>query len=360
MSQHVRGTIAAGRGPATAGAGPIDRRPVVAGPDRVSREDLIRFTALDIVVVGDAVIDEWFSGTSRRLCREAPVPLVEVTERQRVPGAGGNTAANIAALGGRVRYFGVVGDDGPGMRLREELRLRGVDDRGLLVDAGRATTVKCRVLAKDQVVARFDLRDPRPWSPRVVDQLAGMVTDAIGQADAVVVSDYDDGATAGPVRRTIGAARDRMTCPLVVDAHAVLGWAGCRPTAVTPSLAEVLDIVGSGRGTGSSRSPAGGDRLGHLLLRRTNASMVVTTMDADGSVLYLPGGRVHRTSAAMPARPGRTIGAGDTFTGAFTMGIAAGFAPGTAAQLGQLAADVVVAKPGTAVCTLSELVGHGR
>lgn len=64
---------------------------------------------LDIVVIGDTVLDEWLAGSSHRLCREAPVPVVEVTESETAPGAAANTATNAAALGARVRYFSIVG-----------------------------------------------------------------------------------------------------------------------------------------------------------------------------------------------------------------------------------------------------------
>ena len=97
--------------------------------------DLIgRFAGALILVVGDVMLDEFIWGDVQRISPEAPVPIVELRQRSYVPGGAGNTAANIASLGGRVRLGGVVGADVGARQLGEALFSAGVEGTGLLVD----------------------------------------------------------------------------------------------------------------------------------------------------------------------------------------------------------------------------------
>src|SRR5438309_1444645 len=110
-----------------------------------------RFGDVDVLVVGDALLDCWLAGSSSRLCREAPVPVVTVDRRTYAPGGAANAAANVAALDGRVRFASVVGDDREGGRLREELAGRGVGVDAVVEVAGRRTPAKRRVVADRQM-----------------------------------------------------------------------------------------------------------------------------------------------------------------------------------------------------------------
>src|SRR5215212_3814074 len=99
-----------------------------------------------IVVIGDVVLDEYLIGRATRLSREAPVPVLELVERRRNPGAGANAAANVAALGGKPVMIGVIGTDATGRRLRAELARAEVDASGLVEAADRTTAIKTRIL----------------------------------------------------------------------------------------------------------------------------------------------------------------------------------------------------------------------
>src|SRR4051795_10979968 len=110
---------------------------------------------LTITVVGDVLLDEYLHGGAARVAREAPVPAVTVTRTDAVPGGAGNLAANLAALGARVRLIGVVGDDDAGHRFREALKRSGVDDGHLVTEPGRRTVLKRRLVAEGQLIARF-------------------------------------------------------------------------------------------------------------------------------------------------------------------------------------------------------------
>src|SRR4051812_21653445 len=80
-----------------------------------------------VTVYGEPMLDGWWHGTSTRLAREAPAPIVGLTRKEGVPGGAANTAMNLAALGARVRFVGLVGDDEAGEQVRSALADAGVD-----------------------------------------------------------------------------------------------------------------------------------------------------------------------------------------------------------------------------------------
>src|SRR5262245_25867940 len=117
---------------------------------RASRMTLTDLSAMwrgaTVLVLGDALLDGWYVGSPRQLCREAPVPVVGVNEISYACGGAANTAANVAALGGRAVLGAAIGDDPDGARLRTRLRSAWVDAR-LVTVPGRRTVAKRRVVA---------------------------------------------------------------------------------------------------------------------------------------------------------------------------------------------------------------------
>ncbi|EMY32181.1 bifunctional D-beta-D-heptose 7-phosphate kinase/D-beta-D-heptose 1-phosphate adenylyltransferase HldE, partial [Arthrobacter crystallopoietes BAB-32] len=118
--------------------------------------------APQVTVVGDVMLDGWFSGRIDRFCREAPAPVVDLAHRDYAPGGAANTAMNLAALGARVRIVGLAGRDEAGSRLRGLLAAAGVDTAGLVEHPEVMTTTKYRVIGGDQIMLRMDERTPRP------------------------------------------------------------------------------------------------------------------------------------------------------------------------------------------------------
>lgn len=282
------------------------------------------------------------------------MPVVDVDTAEEAPGGAGNTAANLAALGARVRLVGVVGDDRRGGRLARLLAERGVTAE-LVTAPGRRTTLKRRLLAGGQLVARYDEEDHAPLPDAVEREVLDRLARVLPGADVVVACDYSAGVCTGAVRRTL--ARHR---PLVVDAHAVAPWREAAPTVVLPNYAEALRLLGEERdGRGNA------DRVGFLLsrsarlLETTAADMVITTLDGDGTLLHRRGREPYRTYAE-PVPDHLTAGAGDSYTAAFALWLAEGAAPEEAARAGQAAAAVVVRRPGTATCSHEEVVRRMR
>ncbi|GAB4100942.1 PfkB family carbohydrate kinase [Sinomonas halotolerans] len=304
-----------------------------------------------VVVLGDVLLDRRFEGTSERLCREGPVPVLDVQRVQDAPGGAANTAMNLAALGARVRLVGVAGDDEPGSALVQCLAAAGIEDRWLVRRPGAATAVKARMVADGQLLLRVDTC--RTASDDEAADVARAASAALEGADAVVLCDYRLGALAALDRDDLRDAAHT----LIVDAHSAADWAGLHADVATPNAAEAAALLGA--------APPHGDRgrwaaeHAHEIARATGASHTVVTLDRDGTVVLGPDGARHRT-LAHPAPEQNAVGAGDTFTAGLALALAAGLGIDDAADIAQAAADAVVESPGTSTCSAEQLAERLR
>ncbi|OWV09286.1 D-glycero-beta-D-manno-heptose 1-phosphate adenylyltransferase [Micromonospora wenchangensis] len=217
-----------------------------------------------VLVVGDAMLDEWRFAESERLCREAPAPIL--TLRRRITAAGGaaNTAVNVATLGGRALLVAPVGADVAGDELHDCLDRAGVWDR-TVSEPHRPTPVKRRMLAGNQILLREDSGDPDdPLDDDGVGRLLTALSCATeelravagGLAPTLVVCDYGLGALPAPVRAWLVAHRHRYAT-VALDAHDLADWRGLNPTVVTPSFAEATRLLArAAAGFGAPPAPA--------------------------------------------------------------------------------------------------------
>lgn len=325
------------------------------GPDAADR---IAEGRPSVVVVGDAVLDVWKWGHCERLCRQAPVPVIDIERSSTVPGATGNTAANLAALGARTRLVGLTGDDWASTALRDALERSGVDATRLRRAAGRATPVETRIVADDQIMARYDEGGRTAAHDPEVDALLASLDEALSAAAAVVVGDQH-GALGDSMCRALAARRERLPL-LILDTHHPGRWRRLGPDLVRLDADDAIAVLGLSRADGD-RPPTNAkqrvelfDRHRHRLFEAVGASTIVITLDRAGSVLLDEDRPVHRTWA-QPVPESRSAGAGGTFVAALTLALISGMPLTSAVELAQAAADVVVHRQATAVCTTGQL-----
>jgi D-beta-D-heptose 7-phosphate kinase/D-beta-D-heptose 1-phosphate adenosyltransferase len=154
----------------------------------------LRALAPRVTVVGDVILDGWWNGHSERITREAPAPVVDVSERVYAPGGAANTAMNLAALGARVTLVGLIGQDESGQRLLRLLEAAGVDVARVLSVEGAATITKIRIVSDDHVLIRVDEGGGNRFGADQLGRLAQAAVDATAGADALVECDYGLGA----------------------------------------------------------------------------------------------------------------------------------------------------------------------
>jgi rfaE bifunctional protein kinase chain/domain len=315
------------------------------------------FSSKRVLVVGEAMLDTYFVGTSTRLCQEAAVPVVAIRERHDAPGGAANTAVNLAALGCTVELLSVVGDDDAGHRLRDLLRQRGVGLDLLVVAAGRQTLAKQRVVNGDQIVVRFDQGHADAVPPEVELRLRERLATAVIEADAVVVSDYAYGVVTDGLLRQLRRLHRRFGHCLAVDARDLRQYRPLGPTLVKPNLVEAVNLATWSEGDPVAQPLSRAEiaaTIADTVLDRTGAQIAAITLDADGALVAERGQTPYRTTS-MPADQARTAGAGDTYLATFTLALAAGAQTPQAAELAARAAGVVVQLDGTATCTAAAL-----
>lgn len=313
-----------------------------------------RFAGMRVVVVGDAMLDSYFDGEAERLCREAPVPVVNVRRRADQPGGAANTAANLAALGADVVLLAVLGPDGEGAVLRHALERRGVDTGHLVTVEGRATLAKSRLSAAAHLLLRFDQGDTGPVDGPAEAQLLASLRELFPACDALVISDYGYGVLTPAVIDTIETLNAAFPRVVVADSKRLRAYARVGLTAVKPNFDEAVRLLGPRRLEGPAGRVAAAQTNGPRLLDALNTQIACLTMDRDGGLTFERGAPPYRTYA-VPQPHTRAAGAGDTFVSALTMALAAGGSAPEAAELAAAAAAVVVGREGTAVCGAAEL-----
>jgi D-beta-D-heptose 7-phosphate kinase/D-beta-D-heptose 1-phosphate adenosyltransferase len=148
-----------------------------------------RFAGLRVLVVGEAMLDGYLYGVTERLCREAPVPIVDVARRVLAPGGAANAAVNARSLGAEVTLLSVVGADDEGATLRRVLADHGVAGTALVEDPSRRTLVKQRLVADGHMLVRIDQGSTGALPAASERALRGGLTDLACGHDAIVVSD---------------------------------------------------------------------------------------------------------------------------------------------------------------------------
>jgi len=316
------------------------------------RDTLTRFTGRRIVVVGDVMLDHFEFGRVDRMSPEAPVPVVRFVRDEYRLGGAANVAHNVSALGGRPRIVGLVGDDAAARQLRQGLTQANVDDTGLVVDAGRPTTRKVRIVTmRNQQVARLDFEADGEASAATEDALVQQVSAAAAKADAIVLSDYSKGVITLKVIAAAVAAGRAAGVPVLVDPKVPKAERYQGASLLTPNHHEAELMTQS-----TIRTVDDIRQAARQLHERTGGNVLITWGEHGMWVLDRSGGRTVEESLPAAAREVADVtGAGDTVIAVLALGLAAGAPLITAARLANLAAGIVVGHFGPTAPTMKEL-----
>ncbi|HET9725909.1 MAG TPA: PfkB family carbohydrate kinase, partial [Gemmatimonadales bacterium] len=198
-----------------------------------------------VVIVGDIMLDRYLVGDTERLSPEAPVPVVTVRERHARLGGAANVAMNVAALGARSLLVGVVGDDGDGATIRQELAVARLDDRYVLSVAGRPTTSKTRIISRAQQIVRIDDEVESLLDGSDLERLIKVARDALADADALLLEDYNKGALPPKLIAAVMEIARRRGIPIVVDPKFRQFFEYAGATVFKPNRRELESALGA-------------------------------------------------------------------------------------------------------------------
>lgn len=322
-------------------------------PERI-RELLASLAGRPVIVLGDLILDEYVTGDADRLSPEAPVPVLVVEREFDRLGGAANVARNLAALGARPILLGVIGDDAPGRRLTAALAEAGISGDRLVVERGRRTGVKTRIVCRGQQLVRIDRETVGPIADDSAARLATALAEAAGEASAVVWSDYGKGVFSDSACGRYAAAQPASLWSIVdpVPAH-MAAYAGVRATA--PNEKETLAALGRRPEAAADDT----DALPRALVERFGFDEVYVTLGARGLAWRTRAGE----HAHVPTEARQVFdvsGAGDTVVAVLALLRGAGVAIDEAVRIANLAAGVVVGKLGTASVTPDELIAAAQ
>ena len=308
------------------------------------------FSNKKVVIIGDLVADQFLNGTISRVSREAPVFILRHDNTHTVPGAAANAAVNVASLGGKPRLIGLTGQDTNAEILVNTLETNSVECGHIVADPNLSTTTKVRVLAGQhyaarQQVIRIDYENSTGISDAVKQKLQHNLAVVAGDADAIIVSDYNYGAVFPEIYQDASAISRERNIPLIVDSRFRLTDLSNATTA-TPNREEVEQILGKDfTADDCSRLR---ERLGLEALLVTNGNQ--------GMLLFQKAHPPLQIDAVGSTEPVDVTGAGDTVIAAYALGLASGLTFAHSAHIANHAGGIVVMKKGTAFVSTDELL----
>ncbi len=300
------------------------------------------FSRARVLVVGDVMLDRYWFGDVSRISPEAPVPVVRIERTEERPGGAANVARNASALGAAAGLLSVVGEDEAGNALERLVRAEGVR-ASLHRDATLATTVKLRVIGRQQHMLRIDF-ETAPSHEVLADKLSEFEA-SLENYDVVVLSDYGKGGLTH-IERMIAAARKRGRTVLVDpkgDDYARYRGANL----VTPNKKELREVVGRWKDEADMTVRA------QRLRAELGCDALLVTRAEEGMTLYRAGSVQHERAKAREVSD--VTGAGDTVIATLAVMLACGAELPDAMHVANHAAGIVVGKLGTAVVHPDEL-----
>lgn len=296
-----------------------------------------------VLVVGDVMLDRYWFGEVERISPEAPVPVVHVGRREDRLGGAANVARNAAALGAKVTLAGIVGRDEPGREVHAMLSDAGINPALVDDDEAHPTTLKMRVLGRQQQMVRVDF-EGRP-SDSCVQALTNRVLQLMADHDVVVLSDYDKGALA-QVAALIAKARE-LGLPVLVDPKG-LDYSRYRGASlVTPNRSEMQQAVGHWRDEDDLNARA------QQLREQLALEALLVTRSEQGMTLFMQDSRHHVDAQAHEVFD--VSGAGDTVLATLAVVRGTGASWIDAMRWANRAGGIVVGKLGTSTVTVEEL-----
>ena len=296
------------------------------------------FSNINVLVIGDFMIDHYIMGTSNRISPEAPVPVVTPKKEYSIPGGAGNVAMNLSTMGADVTCVGVVGDDIWGERLLSILKNQGINIDFIDIVKNHPTTLKQRIYSDGKQVARLDTEKIIHWSSK--DWTPSFVYEDAQNYHACILSDYNKG-----VVKNANINTNHLIVDPKKDDFSVYHGADI----VTPNLNELQRATKIKIQDDESIVDACNDLIG-----KYNFNYIVAKRGPAGMTIVGKNNFVTHIDAHSIDNPDVT-GAGDTVVATLSLAYVATNDIEFSARIANKAAAIVVGRPGTATITLDDL-----
>lgn len=308
------------------------------------------FSNYKVMVIGDIMMDQFLWGEVSRISPEAPVPIVRVEKETFLLGGAANVVNNLLGLRGQVLLAGVIGSDGMGRKLLRRLQSLGTTTEGIVVEEGRPTALKTRVIAHQQQVVRVDREKVAPILPETLSALLRLLRKNLSRIQGIIVSDYGKGVISQELMTGIKKIAGDHSLPILVDPKPQnMDWYH-RVSLITPNHIEAGLAVGK-------KIESKEDLLwvGTELLKKTKCESVLITRGQEGMTLFSKKNKIeHIPTVAQKVFD--VTGAGDTVIATLILSLVGGMNIIQACMAANYAAGIVVGEVGTAAVKANDLI----
>jgi len=305
------------------------------------------FSGIDVLIIGDVMLDRYHFGTVSRISPEAPVPVVNVKKMTQTLGGAGNVANNIAHLQSGAVMIGACGKDSDGQTIKS--MLDDIKTKYAFVETDYPTTTKLRVIGDKQQIVRLDFEEIKPLKGQPAEDAINHIKNGLDKCSAVVISDYGKGfCTFEMCEEVIRLAANRKV-PVVVDPKGSDWRKYAGATTITPNVKELEEAIGR---------PVGNDDeeiiiAAREIIEKTRVDYLVVTRSEKGITIVWRNEYMHIPTEAREVFD--VSGAGDTVVASLALCLGKGYEISEAVKVANKAAGIVVSKVGTAPVLLREL-----
>ena len=304
----------------------------------------------NILVIGDLMIDHYLWGKCERISPEAPVQVVAIEKETALLGGAGNVINNLSALGAKVSVLSVIGKDTNAEELKQMLEEIAVNIENLVVEEGRDTSKKSRIIASQQQVVRYDKESTDDISEKSQAQIVENFKEKILSCDMVLLSDYGKGVLTKELTRTLIDIANHENKKVLVDPKGIDYTKYTGAYLLTPNKKEAIEASKVEIKDESTLLEAI-----QKLKNECSLEVGLITLSEDGIAIYEDELRIHPTVAREVYD---VTGAGDTVIASLGFSLACGYDIDKAVKFANLAAGVVVGKIGSATATLNEIIEY--
>ncbi len=302
----------------------------------------------NILVIGDLMIDHYLWGKCDRISPEAPVQIIDVQKEEYLMGGAGNVVNNLLSLGANVGICSVIGDDESGEFIGERLGQKGVKKEGLIIQNGRKTTKKSRIIALHQQIVRVDKENKEDISKESQELILSRIEIVLDFYDTVLLSDYAKGVLTPWLTKSIIKLASSKNKPVLVDPKGSDYSKYKDATLITPnkkeaSIATNIDIVNDEEL----------QKVGMKLKNDLDLKYSLITLSEDGMAIFE---KDMRKIPTLAKEVYDVTGAGDTVLASLGFALSCGKDIFEAANFANSAAAVAVGKVGSATVSLEEIV----
>lgn len=311
------------------------------------------FKDLNVLVVGDVMVDFYLFGEVNRISPEAPVPVVEILKKEARPGGAANVALNISELGGNPILLTMIGRDTTATTLLNLLKKNEIKTTHVLQHKSRITALKTRIFDEDKQVVRFDEEEAEDLESAQENLLLKELKKIFSaqKIDVIILQDYNKGVLTKYVIKQILLLATKNEIPVAVDPKERNFFDYQAIDLFKPNLRELSEAIGyriNPRSIDSLRSGA------EELRRKNRFKNLMVTLGANGIFCFTKTG----DSFIVPAKTIKAAdvsGAGDTVISIAAMAYAQKYGLKEIAGLANKGAAAVCKKIGVAPVTPKDM-----